>query len=382
MKKIVIAADSFKGSASTIEVENYIEQGIRNIDKQVEIVKIPIADGGEGTVDSLVLGCTGEYKYVDVIGPSGNEIRAKYGMLDEQTAIIEMAEASGLHLVSELNPFKTTTFGTGQLIKAALDQGAKTIYVGLGGSATNDGGVGMAQALGASFKDKNGNEVGYGADGIKNIATIDVTNLDSRLKNVQIIGLSDVTNPLCGKNGASHVYGPQKGATEEDVEVLDLILARYGNLIKEQVGIDIIHKAGAGAAGGLGAGLMTFCNAHLEPGITKILDILNIESHLKEADLVITGEGKIDSQSLNGKAPIGVAKLAKKYHVPVIAIVGSADYDLPEVYQHGIDLVIDTVIKPMPLTEAIKNVKPLLEIAGQSAYRAICLSRNVYCSKR
>lgn len=376
MKKIVIAADSFKGSASTIEVENYIEQGIRHIDKQVEIVKIPIADGGEGTVDSLVLAFHGEYKYVDVIGPSGNEIRAKYGMLDAQTAIIEMAEASGLHLVSELNPFKTTTYGTGQLIKAALDQGAKTIYVGLGGSATNDGGVGMAQALGASFRDKDGKEIGYGADGIKNLETIDVSNLDRRLQNVEIIGLSDVTNPLCGKNGASHVYGPQKGATEKDVEVLDRILAHYGNLIKEQVGIDIIYKAGAGAAGGLGAGLMTFCNAHLEPGITKILDILNIESHLKEADLVITGEGKIDSQSLNGKAPVGVAKLAKKYHVPVIAIVGSADYDIQEVYNHGIDLVIDTIIKPMSLDEAISNVGKLLMIAAESAYRAFQIRAN------
>ncbi len=375
--KIVIASDSFKGSASTIEVANFIEKGIRNLDQAVEIVKIPIADGGEGTVDSLVLGCKGEYRYQEVVGPAGNKVKARYGLLDGDIAIIEMAQASGLHLVNAemKNPYKTTTYGTGELMKSALDDGAKKIYVGLGGSATNDGGVGMVQALGGSFKDRNGQEVGFGANGVKDIATIDLTQLDARLADVQIIGLSDVTNPLCGEDGASHVYGPQKGASAEDVKVLDDILCQYGKIIKDQLGIDIVDEAGAGAAGGLGAGLMAFCDAALDRGINKILEILDLEAHLKDADLVITGEGQMDNQSLNGKAPIGVALVAKKYNIPVVAIVGSADYDLQEVYKNGIDLVLDTVIKPMPLSEAITNVEKLITIAGETAYRAFCLSK-------
>lgn len=375
--KIVIASDSFKGSASTIEVANFIEKGIRTLDQAVDIIKIPIADGGEGTVDSLVIGCKGEYRYVDVIGPAGNKINAKYGLLNSDIAIIEMAQASGLHLVDEetKNPFETTTFGTGELIKSALDQGAKQIYVGLGGSATNDGGVGMVQALGGSFKDRNGQEVGFGANGVKSIETIDLTQLDKRLGDVQIIALSDVTNPLCGEKGASYVYGPQKGASADDVKVLDDILCEYGDKIKDQLGIDIVDEAGAGAAGGLGAGLMAFCHAKLDRGINKILEIIDLEGKLKDADLVITGEGRMDDQSLNGKAPIGVATVAKKYNIPVVAIVGSADYDLHEVYKHGIDLVVDTVIKPMPLSEAIDNVEKLITNAGETAYRAFCLKK-------
>ncbi|RKQ34334.1 glycerate kinase [Oceanobacillus halophilus] len=374
--RIIIACDSFKGSATTIEVGNYIEQGIKKVDKNVDVVKFPIGDGGEGTVDSLVIGCNGEYQYAEVVGPRGKRLNAKFGMIEGNTAVIEMAEASGLQLIEdkERNPFEATTYGTGELIKVALDHGARKIYIGLGGSATNDGGIGMAQALGVSFKDKDGQEVGYGANGVRNIATIDTTNIDKRLASVPIIALSDVTNPLCGKNGASYIYGPQKGASEEDVKVLDEILFHYGMLIKEQLKLDIAENVGAGAAGGLGAGLMAFCNVKLENGITKILELIKLEDQLKDADLVITGEGKMDSQSLYGKAPIGVATLAKRKDVPVIAIVGSADYDLHEVYKHGIDFILDTVIKPMPLVEAISNVEKLLNIAGESAYRAFKLN--------
>jgi glycerate kinase len=299
-------------------------------------------------------------------------------MLNGGIAIIEMAQSSGLHLVDDTtrNPFETTTYGTGELIKSALDEGAKRIYVGLGGSATNDGGVGMVQALGGSFKDCHGVEVGFGANGVKKIETIDLTQLDQRLADVQIIGLSDVTNPLCGEKGASYVYGPQKGASPEDVRVLDEILCEYGEKIKAQLGIDIADEAGAGAAGGLGAGLLAFCDAKLDRGINKILEILDLENQLQNADLVITGEGRMDNQSLNGKAPIGVAMVAKKFGIPVVAIVGSADYDLHDVYKNGIDLVLDTVIKPMPLSEAISNVEKLITIAGETAYRAFCLNRH------
>ncbi|GER67949.1 glycerate kinase [Weizmannia acidilactici] len=375
--KIVIAADSFKGSASSMEVENFIEKGIRRVAVNVEIVKIPIADGGEGTVDSLVSACKGKYVYEKVTGPLGNKVKAKYGMLYGNTAIIEMAEASGLQYVDKttMNPFKTTTYGTGELIRSALGRGAKTIYVGLGGSATNDGGAGMAEALGVSFKDKKGREIRLGAEGVNEIETIDVSHLDPRFADVEIIGLTDVTNPLCGKNGASFIYGPQKGAKAEDLPMLDGILFRYAEKIKEQLGMDVADAKGAGAAGGLGAGLLAFCGAKLERGIAKVLELVNLEQHVKDADLVITGEGKIDNQSVNGKAPIGVAQLAKKYGIPVIAVAGSADDDLQAVYEHGIDLVIDAVPKPIALNEAIANAEKLITNAGETAYRAFCLAK-------
>lgn len=374
-KKVIIAADSFKGSASTIEVEDFIERGIRRVDADVEIIKIPVADGGEGTVDALVVGCQGEYQYVEVTGPLGEKVQAKFGVIKNHIAVIEMAEASGIMLVDEekRNVFKATTYGTGELIKAALDLGVDEIYIGIGGSATNDGGVGMAQALGVSFKDQSDKEIVPGAEGLAAITSIDVSNIDWRIHGVKISVLSDVTNPLCGKNGASYVYGPQKGASEEDVIRLDEILHHYGKKIEELLGVNILEKAGSGAAGGLGAGLMVFCEAQLFSGIEKILEILNIEEELKDADLVITGEGRLDSQSLNGKAPVGIARMAKKYDLPVIAIVGSSDDNLGPIYETGIDLVMDIVNRPMSLSEAIREVETLLTNAGETAYRAFIL---------
>lgn len=374
--KVVIASDSYKGSCSTLEVAEAIEKGIRKICKDVEVIKIPVADGGEGTVDTLVMGTGGRYEEVEVIGPLGEKIKSKYGILEGNIAVIEMAAASGLTLVSEKerNPMITTTYGTGQMIKAAMDKGCKKIFVGIGGSATNDGGVGMAQALGVSFKDHEGKEIGYGAGELNGLKDIDTTNIDKRLTSTEIIVISDVVNPLCGENGASSVYGPQKGATPEMIKELDKNLKHYATVIKESLGKDIINIPGSGAAGGLGAGLIVFCNAQLHPGIEKVLDITDIDGHLVDADLVITGEGRIDSQSIYGKVPVGVARRAQKYDVPVIAIVGSVGEGASAVYSHGVDAIMDIITRPMTLKDAIENAPALIEETAENVMRMLNLN--------
>ena len=373
--KIVIASDSYKGSCTTLEVANAIEKGIKKILKDVDIIKILVADGGEGTVDALVIGTDGIYDEVEVVGPLGEKIMAKYGILDDNIGVIEMAAASGLTLVQESkrNPMITTTYGTGQLIKAAIDRGCKKILVGIGGSATNDGGAGMAQALGFSLKDKDGKEIGYGGGELSKLFTIDSSGVDPKLRETEIIVISDVSNPLCGPNGASYVYGPQKGANLEAVKQLDSNLKHYASIIKKSFGKDIIDVPGAGAAGGLGAGLITFCNAELCSGIEKILDITNIDMYLEDADFVITGEGQIDGQSIYGKAPIGVAKRAMKHNVPVLAIVGSVGEGVAEVYSHGVDAIMDIINKPMTLNEAIQDASILIEQTAENAMRTLLL---------
>lgn len=371
--KIVVAPDSFKGSFSALEVSNAIEKGIRKIYKDANIIKIPVADGGEGTVDALVLGTNGRYEELEVVGPLGEKTLAKYGIIDGNIAVIEMAEASGLTLVENrsLNPLITTTFGTGQLIKSALEKGIRKIYVGLGGSATNDGGVGMAQALGISFKDKKGNEIGYGGGALHKINEIDCSMIHILLHESEIMVMSDVENPLCGTEGASNIFGPQKGANEEEIELLDNNLRHLGEKIKEYIGKDIINMPGAGAAGGLGGGLIAFCNATLYSGIDKVLDITKIDRHLSDADLVITGEGKIDGQSIFGKVPVGVAKRAKKYDIPVIAIVGSVGDGASKVYDYGVDLIVDIIDRPMTLEDAINNSQDLIENAAETIGRML-----------
>lgn len=370
--KIVIASDSYKGSSSTLEVANSIEKGIRKVYKDAEIIKIPVADGGEGTVDALVLGTGGSYEEVEVLDPLGHKVLAKYGRLHEKVAVIEMAAASGLTLVKngDLNPLITTTYGTGELIKSALEKGITKIYVGVGGSSTNDGGMGMAQALGISFKDKLGNEVGYGGGELSKVEKIDFSNVHPLLKNANVMVISDVQNPLCGPNGAAYIYGPQKGATEEEIKILDLNLKHFGNKIKEFLSLDVINIPGAGAAGGLGAGLIAFCNATIHSGIDKVLDIANIEQYFKDTDLVITGEGKIDGQSIFGKVPVGVASRAKKYDIPVVAIVGSVGEGAHKAYSYGIDVIVDIIDKPMTLEYAMENVSELIENAATNVMRS------------
>ncbi len=352
--KIVVAPDSFKGSLTAVEVSDAIGQGVREIFPEAEIVKIPMADGGDGTVQCLVNATGGEILKEKVTGPLGDEVLASYGILgDKKTAVIEMAEASGLTLVPEnkRNPLITTTYGTGQLIKAALDQGCRKMIIGIGGSATNDGGAGMVQALGAKLLDKDGKEIGFGGGELKNVFRIDTKYLDNRLSETKVLIASDVSNPLCGPKGASKIYGPQKGATPEIIEQLDESLAYFAEIIKRDLNKDIKDIPGAGAAGGLGASLMAFLDAELRPGIEIIIEIVKLEQDIKDADLVITGEGKIDTQTIYGKAPIGVAKIAKKYNIPVIAVAAIIGDDADIVRQYGINTLIKISEPPISLAE-------------------------------
>jgi glycerate kinase len=353
--KIVIAPDSFKGSLTAMEVSDAIEQGIREIFPEAKIVKIPMADGGDGTVQCLVNATGGKILREKVTGPLGNEVLASYGILgDKKTAVIEMAEASGLTLVPEnkRNPLITTTYGTGQLIKSALGQGCRKMIIGIGGSATNDGGAGMVQALGAKLLDKDGEEIGFGGGELKKVFRIDTKCLDNRLSETKVLIASDVSNPLCGSQGASRIYGPQKGATPEVIEELDESLAYFAGIIKRDLNKDVKDMPGAGAAGGLGAGLIAFLDAELRPGIEIIIEIVKLEQAIQDADLVITGEGKIDSQTIYGKAPIGVAKIAKKYNVPVIAVAAIIGDDADIVHQYGIDTLLKISEPPMNLNES------------------------------
>ncbi|WP_096187266.1 glycerate kinase family protein [Evansella halocellulosilytica] len=376
--KVVIAIDSFKGSCTTFEAASAVERGLRYYRDDIDTVKVPIADGGEGTVDILVKALNGRYVEANVLNPVGKKVNAKYGILPGDIAVIEMATASGLALITKekYNPLITTTYGTGELIKNAMDQGCKKIYIGLGGSATNDAGAGMAQAIGVSFKDKDNQEIGFGGGELINVETIDTSAIDARVKNTDIVMLSDVTNPLCGKNGASAVYGPQKGASGRTIEILDRNLEHFGEFIKEQVSIDVLEIPGSGAAGGLAAGLFAFCSAKCHSGVEKVIDIIGLEKHLQDADLVITGEGRIDFQTINGKVPIGVARTAKKYGIPVIAIVGSIGEGAEVVYNYGIDAIIDIVSEPISLDKALEEGISLIEKTAERTMRIWDTSEN------
>lgn len=373
MMQIIIAPDSFKGSVSAIEAANSIERGIKKVFREAVTIKIPIADGGEGTVDAIIMGSKGTYKETIVTGPLGEKIKAVYGILPDGSAVIEMAAASGITLVpkEKLNPMKATTYGTGELVKAALDDGVKKIIMGIGGSATNDGGMGFAQALGAVFKDQKGNVLGLGAKYLKDICTVDVTKLDKRLAEVEFVVACDVTNTLCGPQGASAVYGPQKGATPQLVQELDDALRHYAGIIKDQLKKDILEVPGTGAAGGLGAGLLIFCRATLKSGIKTVLEAVNIDQYLKTTTIIITGEGKIDGQSIYGKVPVGIADAAKPYNIPVIAIVGSIGEDSSKVYDYGIASIMSILDNPMSLEQAISSGKDLLEDSAERMMRLL-----------
>lgn len=380
--QIIVAPDSFKGSASAAEVAHYIEQGIYEVDPTAKVIKIPIADGGEGTVEAIVTGARGVYRNTFVKGPLGERIQATYGLLEGGVAVIEMAAASGITIIPKerLNPMITTTYGTGQLIKAALDEGVKKIILGIGGSATNDGGVGMAQALGVSFKNQIGEEVGFGGGALKDIHYIDTSGLDPRVKDVEFIVACDVTNPLCGQQGASAVYAPQKGADSEDVKELDEGLRHYAQCILRDLGKDIVNIPGTGAAGGLGAGLLVFCNAILKSGIQTVLDAVNIEQYLPETSLIITGEGRIDGQSIYGKVPVGVAQAAAAYNIPVIVIAGSIGSDAGKVYDYGISAITTIVEGPTSLDEAMEKAPELIKNATTRIMKTMWVGHLIYSS--
>lgn len=375
--KIVIAPDSFKESLTALEVAEAIETGFKHIFPNADYLKVPMADGGEGSVQSLIDATQGSLVDVEVTAPLGNKTVAFLGISgDKQTAFIEMAAASGLHLVpfSERNPLKTTSYGTGELIKKALDLGVKKILLGIGGSATNDGGVGMLQALGVSFKDSKGNEIGFGGEQLLNIATISTENSDSRLANIIFEVACDVNNPLCGEQGASAVFGPQKGATPEMVQTLDAALAHFADVVQADLGVDIAQKSGAGAAGGMGGGLLLLPNAQLKAGVQIIIEATDLAEKVRDADLVITGEGRMDAQSIAGKTPVGVAKTAKLFGKPVVAIVGCLREDYNVVYQHGIDAVFPIIRNLGSLEETLAKGRENLISTAENVARLMQLS--------
>ncbi|MEZ9133512.1 glycerate kinase [Vibrio breoganii] len=380
--KIVIAPDSFKESLTALEVAQSIHAGFEKVFPHAEFVKIPMADGGEGTVQSLVDATMGKVLNHRVIGPMGEKVTGFIGVSgDGLTAYIEMAAASGIHLVERdrRDALKATTFGTGELIKFALDRGVEKIIVGLGGSATNDAGVGMLQALGVSFKDSNRNEVGFGAEALSEIVYVDISDLDLRLKNVELSVACDVDNPLVGPNGASYVFGPQKGATNETVQVLDDKLRYFADLTKEQLGIDISDKVGSGAAGGLGGAFLGYLDTELRSGFGIVADSVRLEEQIQNADLVITGEGRIDGQSIHGKTPVGVAKVAKKHNLPVLGIAGSLDLSCVEVYDHGIDAVFSVVNGAVDLPTALAEAAVNIELTSLNIAKLWKLNINSYC---
>ena len=378
--KIVVAPDSFKGSLSALQAAEAIEQGMGKVFPDANIKKIPMADGGEGTAQSLVDATGGQLLVERVADPLGNEIEAEYGILgDRTTAVIEMAAASGLTLVpiDRRDPYVTTTYGTGQLIKAALNRGCRKLIIGIGGSATNDGGAGMADALGAKLLTSNGKSISPGGWGLGALDTINLSDLDSRLGATATVVACDVDNPLTGANGAAHVYGPQKGATPEMIETLDANLARFASIVKRDMGKSVADIPGSGAAGGLGAGLIAFLNAELKSGVEIMIDAVQLEKQLEGASLVVTGEGEINFQTVFGKTPVGVAKIAKKLGIPVIAIAGSIADGADEVHNAGIDAMIDIVPTPMPLEIAVRNAFDLTVEAATRAARFISIRMSI-----
>ncbi|KJV46999.1 glycerate kinase [Pantoea sp. BL1] len=372
--KIVIAPDSYKESLSALEVAAAIEAGFSEIFPDAEYVKIPVADGGEGTVEAMVAATQGSIVRLTVTGPLGAPVEAFYGLSgDERSAFIEMAAASGLELVpaAQRDPLITNSYGTGELIKNALDRGVDHIIIGIGGSATNDGGSGMMQALGARLLDQQGNEIAFGGGALPQLARIEIDQLDKRIQQCRIEVACDVTNPLTGEEGASAIFGPQKGATPELVHQLDNALAHYAEIIHRDLDIDVLHIAGGGAAGGMGAALHAFCQAELRRGIEIVTEALELADQVQDADLVITGEGRIDSQTINGKVPIGVAKVAKQFNKPVIGIAGSLTADVGVVHQHGLDAVFSVLFSIGSLEDALANAAQNVRLTARNVAATI-----------
>ncbi len=373
---ILLAPDSFKESMTAKEVCEAMERGIKKVNKNINCIHVPMADGGEGTMQSLVDATGGKIYSLNVVGPLGNQVIASYGILgDGETGMLEMASASGIHLVpiEKRNPCITTTYGTGQLIKACLDYGVKKLLIGIGGSSTNDGGSGVIQALGGKLMDKQGHELGFGGGELNKLATIDLTNFDPRLKDIIVEVACDVTNPLCGDKGASNVFGPQKGANSEMIEKLDINLMHYANIVKKQLGKDVLNVPGSGAAGGLGAGLMAFLNGTLKKGIEMVIEYAKLEEKIKCADMVWTGEGSIDFQTQYGKTPLGVAAVAKKYNKPVIAFAGRVGDDIDVLYDNGIDSIFSIIKELTTLEEALAKGKENIEKTAENVIRLMCL---------
>ena len=371
--KVVVAIDSLKGSLSSLEAGQAIKEGVRVVYPEADVIVRPLADGGEGTVEALAIGMGGELVQVSVTGPLGEAVTAQYGILKAdgarpKTAIIEMSAAAGITLVPDekRNPMHTTTYGVGELIKDAIDNGCRHFIVGIGGSATNDGGIGMLQALGYDFLDKDGAPVGYGGSGLQSIARIKADNVLAELKDCTFRVACDVTNPLCGPMGSSAIYGPQKGATPEMVEELDEALLHYAELSKQTFDHADRLYPGTGAAGGMGFAFLTYTNAVLESGIKIVLEETRLEEVMKDADFVITGEGRLDSQTAQGKAPIGVAHLAKKHGKKVLAFAGCLTPDAGVCNENGIDAFFPILRRVITVQEAMEK-----ETARENMIRSV-----------
>jgi glycerate kinase len=380
MKKIVFAPQGFKESLTGIEIARAMAQGAKAVWPDAEAVLVPVADGGDGTLQSLVDASGGDVRTTRATDPLGRDIKVKWGALgDGKTAVIEMARSSGLALLApdERDPLNATTYGVGQVMKTALDAGFIRFIIGIGGSATNDGGAGMAQALGAKLLDSNGNELARGGAALAQIDRIVISGFDKRIANVAIDVACDVNNPLCGPTGASAIFGPQKGATPENVQALDAALKHFGEVMKRDLGKDVAEIPGAGAAGGLGAGLMGFANARLRLGADIVLEAVQLDKKLDGADLVVVGEGQFDRSTVFNKSPVAVAQRAKRRGIPVIGIAGSLGAGYHEVHDHGIDAVFSLVNRPMTLKDAMADTAQLVARATEEACRAMAASRQI-----
>ncbi len=378
--KIVVAPDSFKGSLIAAEAARAMEVGIRHVYPDADVILIPMADGGEGFVEAVLLATGGRIETARVLNPLGKHIEARYGICEDgTTAVIEMAAASGLTLLSleQRNPLITTSYGAGELICQALDAGCRKILLGIGGSATTDGGAGMAQALGVRFIGAGNKAIDEPLAGgrLNEIERIEMSNLDMRIAQCEIVVACDVDNPLLGPRGAARIYGPQKGATPQQVELLEKNLSHFARLItrdvRRDVGCDVSDIPGAGAAGGLGAGLMAFCGATLRSGVELIMEIVQLEKRLEGADLVLTGEGRSDAQTISGKAPWGVAQAAKRVGIPVALLTGEIGEGAEQLYQHGIDILHPIVVGPMTQHEAMAQAGELLTAATERLFRIL-----------
>ncbi|PVX42886.1 glycerate 2-kinase [Pasteurella langaaensis DSM 22999] len=378
--KIVIAPDSYKESLSALQVANAIEKGFKHIFPNATYLKVPVADGGEGTVDTMIEATAGKKIELAVVGALGTALTGFGGISgDSKVAFIEVAAACGIEQVpaEQRNPLITTTYGVGELILSALDLGVRHFIVGLGGSATNDGGAGMLQALGAKLLDEKGKQLGYGGAELIRLAKIDLSEFDPRLKECRFDVACDVTNPLVGEKGASAIFGPQKGATPEMVKQLDQALNHYADVIADDLHVEVKNIPGAGAAGGLGAAFAGVLKAELKSGIGIITELLKLEEKMKDANLVITGEGRLDHQSINGKVPVGVAAVAKRHNIPVIGIAGSLGQDIDVVYEYGLDAVFSVLNKVCSLTEALEPTTAAMNLEITARNIAATLKMNM-----
>jgi glycerate 2-kinase len=374
---VVIAPDKFKGSLTALEAAEAMARGVAAAAPGATIDRVPMADGGEGTVDALVAATNGSYRDAKVTGPLGEAVVAQFGLLgDGRTAVLEMAAASGLVMVPPVkrDPLITTTRGTGELLLAAIGAGARRVIVGIGGSATNDGGAGLGQALGFQLLDADGRELPPGGGSLDRLARIDGAGRRRELDGVEIAVACDVTNPLCGPDGASAVYGPQKGATPSMVAALDRNLAHFAAIVVRDMGMSIKDLPGSGAAGGLGGGLVAFAGGKLEPGVKLVIDAVNLADRLKDADLCLTGEGAIDAQSAFGKTAVGVARLARSLGCPTLALAGTIGQGAEAVIDHGVDAYFSICSSPISLDEAIASASRLLERATEQTVRAFLAS--------